>query len=98
MTCPVPMVMQRVKMTAGCACAESEVRIGMLTIVPMEPSNIIPYSTEITPTFIACYNTATGGMGLISKTVEITPTHEETKSFLSASEACQLLKYINIQQ
>ncbi len=33
--------------------------------------------------------------------LEITPTHEETKSFLSASEACQLLKYnefINIQQ
>ncbi len=29
----------------------------------------VPYSTEITPTFIACYKAATGGMGLISKTV-----------------------------
>lgn len=26
-TCPVLMVMQRMKMTAGCACAEDEVRI-----------------------------------------------------------------------
>ncbi len=66
----------------------------------------LPYSTEITPTLIACYKAATGGMGLISKTVvlprnlanpgvclEITSTHEETMSFLSAPEACQLLKY-----
>ncbi len=29
----------------------------------------VPYSTEITPTLIACYKAATGGMGLISKTV-----------------------------
>ncbi len=29
----------------------------------------VPYSTEIMPTLIACYKAATGGMGLISKTV-----------------------------
>ncbi len=34
----------------------------------------VPYSTEITPTLIACYTAAIGGMGLISKMVEITPT------------------------
>ncbi len=30
---------------------------------------VLPYSTEITPTLIACYKAAAGGMGLISKTV-----------------------------
>ncbi len=32
---------------------------------------LLPYSTatEITPTLIACYKAATGGIGLISKTV-----------------------------
>ncbi len=62
---------------------------------------LLPYSTEITPTLIACYKAATGGMGLISKTVvclEITPTHEEAKSFLYASEACEACQHINIQQ
>ncbi len=29
----------------------------------------VPYSTEITPTLIACYTAAIGGMGLISKAV-----------------------------
>ncbi len=36
--------------------------------VPLYPRTIVPYSTEMTPTLIACYKAATG-MGLISKTV-----------------------------
>ncbi len=48
----------------------------------LEKPNDVPYSTEITPTFIACYKAATGGMGLISKTV-VLPRNKPTQVFAS---------------
>ncbi len=77
----------------------------LLTKYLLDTYIVIPYSTEITPTLIACYKAATGGMGLISKTVvclEIKPTQvsasklwplmKKLSLFLSASEAWQLFK------
>ncbi len=66
--------------------------------------NGIPYSTEIMPTLIACYKAATGRMGLISSFVsKLSPLIKKLffSVYMSASEACQLLKYneyINTQQ
>ncbi len=38
------------------------------------------YSTEITPTLIACYKAATGGMGLISKTAVLSRNYAHSLS------------------
>ncbi len=54
----------------------------------------IPYSTEITPTFIAFYKAATGGMGLISKTVVLPRTKLSPPVF--ASKLRPLMKKLSL--